>query len=128
MTTIQHEYSETISQLRDTIEKLCTEYSGEYWREKDRKREYPTEFVTAVTELGLLAALIPEQYGGSGLTITAVVEILKAIHEFGGKAAACHAQMYTMGTVLQPGNEAQKQHYLPRLARGESRLHAFDVT
>ena len=128
MTTIQREYSETISQLRDTIEKLCTEYSGEYWREKDRKREYPTEFVTAVTELGLLAALIPEQYGGSGLTITAGVEILKAIHEFGGNAAACHAQMYTMGTVLQHGNEEQKQRYLPRIASGEIRLQAFAVT
>ena len=115
----QEELQETISQIRDTVFKVCEEFSGEYWREKDRERKYPTEFVTRLTELGLLASLIPEEYGGSGLPITVGSETLKAIHEFGGNAAACHAQMYTMGTVLRHGSEEQKNHYLPKMASGE---------
>ena len=126
--TTPTDYSETVTQLRDTVERVCKDFPGEYWRAKDREREYPTEFVQALTDLGLLAALIPEEYGGSGLPLSMGVEILKAIHEFGGNAGACHAQMYTMGTVLRHGNKEQKEMYLPRIATGELRLQAFGVT
>jgi acyl-CoA dehydrogenase len=119
---------ELISQLRDTVKKVCDDFPGEYWREKDRVRHYPTEFVNALTELGLLASLIPEEFGGSGLPLSIGTEILTAIHEFGGNAGACHAQMYTMGTVLRHGNDEQKQRYLPGIASGELRLQAFSVT
>ncbi|MEN9726397.1 MAG: hypothetical protein RL434_763 [Pseudomonadota bacterium] len=122
------DHAETIVQLRDTVQRVCEDYPGEYWREKDRERAYPTEFVRALTELGLLSALIPEEYGGSGLPLSVGAEILKAIHEFGGNAGACHAQMYTMGTVLRHGSEAQKKQYLPGIARGDLRLQAFGVT
>ena len=120
--------AEIISQLRDTVKKVCADFPGEYWREKDRERQYPKEFVDALTELGLLASLIPEEYGGSGLPLSVGAEILVAIHEFGGNAGACHAQMYTMGTVLRHGNAEQKQRYLPGIAAGELRLQAFGVT
>jgi alkylation response protein AidB-like acyl-CoA dehydrogenase len=126
--TTPTDHSETVTQLRDTVERVCTDFPGEYWRAKDREREYPAEFVQALTDLGLLAALIPEEYGGSGLPLSMGAEILKAIHEFGGNAGACHAQMYTMGTVLRHGNKAQKEMYLPRIATGELRLQAFGVT
>ncbi len=119
---------ELVSQLRDTVKKVCDDFPGEYWREKDRSRDYPTEFVNALTDLGLLASLIPEEYGGSGLPLSMGAEILTAIHEFGGNAAACHAQMYTMGTVLRHGSQAQKQRYLPSIASGDLRLQAFGVT
>lgn len=119
---------ELISQLRDTVQKVCEDFPGEYWREKDREREYPKEFVDALTELGLLASLIPEEYGGSGLPLSMGAEILTAIHEFGGNAGACHAQMYTMGTVLRHGSDEQKQKYLPSIASGDLRLQAFGVT
>tara|TARA_B100000674_G_scaffold165312_1_gene132630 strand:- start:21436 stop:22605 length:1170 start_codon:yes stop_codon:yes gene_type:complete len=122
------EQVEVVSQIRDTVKKVCEEYGGEYWREKDRTRQYPTEFVKSLTELGLLASLIPEEYGGSGLPISIGSEILKAIHEFGANAGACHAQMYTMGTVLRHGSDQQKQAYLPKIASGELRLQAFGVT
>jgi alkylation response protein AidB-like acyl-CoA dehydrogenase len=122
------DHAETIVQLRDTVQRVCEDYPGEYWREKDRERAYPTEFVRALTELGLLSALIPEEYGGSGLPLSVGAEILKAIHEFGGNAGACHAQMYTMGTVLRHGSDAQKKQYLPGIARGDLRLQAFGVT
>ena len=125
---MKSENDEVISQVRDTVKKVCEEFDGEYWREKDRKREYPTEFVSKLTELGLLASLIPEEYGGSGLSISIGSEILKAIHEFGANASACHAQMYTMGTVLRHGSDKQKAEYLPRIASGELRLQAFGVT
>lgn len=125
---LNHEHAETISQLRDTVKKVCDDHPGEYWREKDRVREYPTEFVNALTELGLLAALVPEEYGGSGLPMSVAMEILTAIHEFGGNAGACHAQMYTMGTVLRHGSDEQKSRYLPKIASGELRLQAFGVT
>ena len=123
-----NENAEIVSQLRDTVKKVCDDHPGEYWRQKDRDREYPTEFVNALTELGLLAALIPEHYGGSGLPMSAAMEILVAIHEFGGNAAACHAQMYTMGTVLRHGSDEQKNRYLPKIASGDLRLQAFGVT
>lgn len=119
---------ETIDQVRNTIKKICGDFPGEYWRAKDREREYPGEFVQALTDAGLLACLIPEQYGGSGLSLGVASEILKAIHEFGGNAGACHAQMYTMGTLLRYGSEEQKQRYLPRIASGDTRLQAFGVT
>ncbi len=122
------EEQETIAQIRDTVFKVSEEFPGTYWQEKDRKRAYPTEFVNRLTELGLLASLIPEEYGGSGLSITIGAEILKAIHEFGGNAGACHAQMYTMGTVLRHGIDEQKQKYLPKIASGDLRLQAFGVT
>ncbi len=122
------EHQDVIAQLRDTIRRVCDDFPGEYWREKDRERRYPQEFVDALTDLGLLASLIPEEYGGSGLPIAVGVEILKAIHEFGGNAGACHAQMYTMGTVLRHGSDEQKARYLPAIARGELRLQAFAVT
>lgn len=122
------ERKETIEQIRDTVRKVSEEFDGEYWRAKDRDRQYPKEFVDKLTELGLLASLIPEEYGGSGLPISIGAEILKAIHEFGGNAGACHAQMYTMGTVLRHGSDEQKQQYLPAIAAGELRLQAFGVT
>ena len=122
------DHAEIIAQLRDTVQRVCEDFPGEYWREKDRERAYPAEFVQALTDLGLLAALIPEEYGGSGLPLSLGAEILKAIHEFGGNAGACHAQMYTMGTVLRHGSDAQKQQYLPGIAKGELRLQAFGVT
>ncbi len=122
------EQQEIVTQIRDTVAKVCEEFNGEYWRERDRNREYPTAFVNKLTELGLLASLIPEEYGGSGLPISIGAEILKAIHEFGGNAGACHAQMYTMGTVLRHGSDAQKEQYLPGIASGELRLQAFGVT
>ena len=125
---MKSENDEVISQVRDTVKKVCEEFDGEYWREKDREREYPTEFVSKLTELGLLASLIPEEYGGSGLSISIGSEILKAIHEFGANASACHAQMYTMGTVLRHGSDKQKAEYLPKIASGELRLQAFGVT
>ena len=122
------EHKETVNQLRDTIERILEDYDGEYWREQDRVRAYPTAFVEKLTELGLLASLIPEEYGGSGLPLSVGAEILKAIHEFGGNAGACHAQMYTMGTVLRHGSDEQKAEYLPKIAAGELRLQAFGVT
>ncbi|MCZ6665829.1 MAG: acyl-CoA/acyl-ACP dehydrogenase [Gammaproteobacteria bacterium] len=122
------EHQEVVAQLRATIKKVCEEFPGEYWRAKDRDRAYPKEFVDKLTELGLLASLIPEEYGGSGLPIAVGAEILKAIHEFGANAGACHAQMYTMGTVLRHGSKEQKEQYLPGIAMGELRLQAFAVT
>lgn len=125
---MKSENDEVISQVRETVQRVCEEFDGEYWREKDRERAYPTEFVNKLTELGLLASLIPEEYGGSGLSISVGSEILKAIHEFGANASACHAQMYTMGTVLRHGSDEQKAQFLPKIASGELRLQAFGVT
>ena len=122
------EHQETVTQLRDTIARILEDFDGEYWREQDRLRAYPTAFVEKLTELGLLASLIPEEFGGSGLPLSVGAEILKAIHEFGGNAGACHAQMYTMGTVLRHGSDEQKAQYLPKIAAGELRLQAFGVT
>ena len=108
--------------------KLCTEFPGSYWQACDRELAYPTEFVTALTEDGYLAALIPESYGGSGLPLSAACAILETIHSSGCNAAACHAQMYTMGTVLRHGSEVQKEKWLPQIADGSLRLQAFGVT
>ena len=114
--------------IREAVERLCNDFPGPYWRELDRKRGYPTEFVQALTKAGWLAALIPEDYGGAGLPLGAAAAILEEIQRAGCNGGACHAQMYTMGTLLRHGNAAQKQQVLPRLARGELRLQAFGVT
>jgi len=114
--------------VRAGVRALCAKFPGEYWRALDRERAYPTEFVAALTEAGYLAALIPESYGGSGLGISAAVAILEEVHASGGNGAACHAQMYIMGTILRHGSEEQKQRYLPLIAIGELRLQAFGVT
>ncbi len=123
-----HVPTDSHAEIREEVRKLCTRFPGEYWRELDARRGYPTEFVQALTEAGWLAALIPEEYGGSGLPLSAAAAILEEIHASGCNAAACHAQMYTMGTVLKHGNEEQKQKYLPKIATGELRLQAFGVT
>ncbi len=120
--------TETYDDIRDAVAKLCAKYPGEYWREKDRDRAYPTEFVRELTKNGYLSVLIPEEYGGSGLGISAAAAILEEIQKAGCNGGACHAQMYTMGTVLRHGTEAQKQEYLPKIATGELRLQAFGVT
>ncbi|MDP7651919.1 MAG: acyl-CoA dehydrogenase family protein [Rhodospirillales bacterium] len=114
--------------IRDAVRALCEGFPGPYWRELDRERAYPTAFVQALTEAGYLAALIPEQYGGSGLPLAAGAAILEEIHASGGNGAACHAQMYTMGTILRHGSEEQKNRYLPEIAAGRLRLQAFGVT
>jgi acyl-CoA dehydrogenase len=114
--------------LREPVRRICERFPGEYWRKLDETKEYPSAFVDALTEHEYLAALIPEEYGGAGLPLRAGVAILETIHESGCNAAACHAQMYTMGTLLRHGSEEQKQEYLPRIARGELRLQAFGVT
>ncbi len=117
-----------LAAIHDGVKALCDRFPGEYWRAKDRERAYPGEFVQALTEAGYLACLIPEEYGGSGLGITAAAAILEEIHKSGSNGGACHAQMYIMGTVLRHGNPAQKTQYLPKIASGELRLQAFGVT
>lgn len=121
---LEDEYAET----RAAVRKLCAGFDGAYWRALDRDRAYPTEFVKALTESGFLAALIPEEYGGAGLPLSAAAAILEEIQHSGANGGACHAQMYVMGTVLRHGNDAQKQKYLPAVARGDLRLQAFGVT
>ena len=115
-------------EIRESVTRLCADFPGKYWRACDRKRAYPEAFVAALTEAGYLGVLIPETYGGAGLPISAAVAILEEIHRAGCNAAACHAQMYTMGTVLRHGSEAQKQTCLPGIADGSLRLQAFGVT
>src|SRR5688572_2484729 len=122
------ETAEDFSDIRASVRALCARFPGEYWRGLDRERRYPTEFVRALTEAGMLAVLIPEEYGGSGLGISAAAAILEEIHKSGGNGAACHAQMYTMGTILRHGNQVQKQRWLPGVAKGDLRLQAFGVT
>ena len=114
--------------LKKAVYELCKLYPGEYWRALDEKREYPEAFVQELTKAGYLAALIPEAYGGGGLGVLDGGLILEEINRSGGNAAACHAQMYIMGTLLRYGSEAQKARYLPRIASGELRLQAFGVT
>jgi acyl-CoA dehydrogenase len=117
-----------LAQIRESVRALCAKFPGEYWRGLDRERAYPTEFVAALTQAGFLAALIPEQYGGSGLSMTAAAAIMEEIQASGCNGAACHAQMYTMGTLLRHGSAAQKARWLPPIASGELRLQAFGVT
>ncbi|MCF8505981.1 MAG: acyl-CoA/acyl-ACP dehydrogenase [Caulobacter sp.] len=115
-------------EIRDAVRKLCAGFPGEYWRALDRERTYPTAFVKTLTEAGFLSVLIPEAYGGSGLGLSAATAVLEEIHRSGCNGGACHAQMYTMGTVLKHGSQAQKEAYLPKIASGEIRLQAFGVT
>ncbi len=114
--------------IRDGVRALCARFPGSYWRALDRERRYPEAFVQALTEAGYLACLVPEAYGGSGLPLSAAAAVLEEIHTAGCNGAACHAQMYTMGTILKHGSEAQKQAYLPEIAAGRLRLQAFGVT
>ena len=120
--------SADLAPIREAVRALCADFPGEYWRALDRERAYPEKFVAALTKAGFLAALIPEEYGGSGLTMSAAVAIMEEIQAAGCNGAACHAQMYTMGTVLRHGSAEQKARYLPGIARGELRLQAFGVT
>jgi acyl-CoA dehydrogenase len=114
--------------LRQGMRQLCARYPDEYWRELDKDEAFPTDFVQALTAAGYLAALIPEAYGGIGVGVTEASIILEEVHRSGGNAAACHAQMYIMGTLLRHGSAEQKEHYLPKIASGELRLQAFGVS
>ncbi len=125
MTTTDHDDH---SDIRDAVAKLCAQFPGEYWRKLDREMAYPKAFVDALTESGYLSVLIPEEFGGAGLKLSAATAILEEIHKNGCNAGACHAQMYTMGTVLRHGSDAQKAQWLPKIASGELRLQAFGVT
>ncbi len=116
-----------LAEIRSAVRELCADFPGEYWRALEPDR-YPEEFVGALTDAGWLAALVPDQYGGAGLGLTAASAILEEINASGCNSGACHAQMYTMGTVLRHGSDAQKERYLPRIASGELRLQAFGVT
>ncbi|WP_277585698.1 acyl-CoA dehydrogenase family protein [Psychrobacillus antarcticus] len=117
-----------LEELRLGVRNVCKKYPGEYWRELDEKDAYPTEFVKAITDAGFLGALIPEEYGGAGLGIVEASIILEEINRSGGNSGACHAQMYTMGTLLRHGSKEQKEKYLPKIADGTLRLQAFGVT
>jgi len=128
MLDISPETNEVIDEIRRSVAALCEKFPGEYWREQDRDRAYPTEFVKALTDAGFLAVLVPEEYGGSGLPISAAAAVLEEIHKSGCNGGACHAQMYIMGTVLRHGSPEQKQKFLPKIASGELRLQAFGVS
>ena len=128
MSDTSSELHEVIGEIRRSVAVLCENYPGEYWREKDRDRAYPTEFVQALTEAGFLAVLVPEEYGGSGLPLSAAAAVLEEIHKSGCNGGACHAQMYIMGTVLRHGSVQQKKKFLPKIASGELRLQAFGVS
>ncbi|HXX51206.1 MAG TPA: acyl-CoA dehydrogenase family protein [Xanthobacteraceae bacterium] len=124
----QDELAHDLTPIRESVRALCANFPGEYWRALDRTRSYPEEFVAALTKAGFLAALIPEEYGGSGLSMPAAAAIMEEIQACGCNGAACHAQMYTMGTLLRHGSVEQKKRYLPAIASGELRLQAFGVT
>ena len=122
---------EDYPEIREQVAKLCEDFPGEYWRNLEKQPpsgSYPTEFIEALTQAGYLAALIPEEYGGAGLPVRGGAVILETINRMGGSAAAGHAPMYTMGTVLRHGSKEQKDYYLPKIASGELRLQAFGVT
>lgn len=120
--------TELHSELRWAVRRICDDFPGEYWRELDRREEYPERFVAAMTSAGFLGTLIPEEYGGMGLGVGEASVILEEINRSGGNAAAIHAQMYIMGTLLRHGSEEQKRRFLPKVASGELRLQAFAVT
>src|SRR6201986_3972622 len=126
--TAQDHQQKKHADIREAVAKLCPQFPGEYWRKLDREMAYPKAFVDALTEAGYLSVLIPEEYGGAGLKLSAASAILEEIHRAGCNAGACHAQMYTMGTVLRHGSEEQKKKWLPQIAGGELRLQAFGVT
>lgn len=115
-------------EIREQVRRLCVDFPGEYWQRLDRERQYPGEFVRALTEAGYLAVLIPEEYGGSGLGVGAACAVLEEIQRSGANGAACHAQMYIMGSLLRHGADEQKARYLPAIAEGTLRLQAFGVT
>jgi acyl-CoA dehydrogenase len=118
----------SFADIRESVARLCSRFPGEYWRALDRDREYPSEFVRTLTAEGFLSVLIPEEFGGAGLGLSAATAILEEIHRSGCNGGACHAQMYTMGTLLRHGSPGQKSKYLPKIANGELRLQAFGVT
>jgi alkylation response protein AidB-like acyl-CoA dehydrogenase len=120
--------NEDHTEIREAVRKLCARFPGEYWRVLDRQGTYPSEFVAALTEAGYLSILIPEDYGGAGLPLSAAAAVLEEIQRSGCSGAACHAQMYIMGTLLRHGSAAQKAKYLPGIASGELRLQAFGIT
>ena len=120
--------NEDITEIRRAVQALCAQFTGEYWRNKDRERAYPGEFVAALTEAGFLAALIPDDFGGAGLGLDAAAVIMEEIQSSGANGASCHAQMYIMNTLLRYGSEAQKAEYLPKIASGALRLQAFGVS
>ena len=120
--------SDEIREIRLAVARLCAQFPGAYWRKLDREAGYPTEFVAALTEAGYLSVLIPEAYGGAGLTLSAAAAVLEEIQKAGANGAACHAQMYIMGSLLRHGSDAQKSRYLPQIASGALRLQAFGVT
>lgn len=120
--------SEDLDDIRRAVQAVCSEFPGQYWRDKDRDRAYPAEFVDAITRAGFLAALIPEAYGGSGLKLDAAAVIMEQIQASGCNGAAAHAQMYVMNTLLRYGSDEQKQAYLPGIASGKLRLQAFGVS
>src|SRR5437899_5619859 len=120
--------TEDHADIREAVAKLCAQFPGEYWRKLDREMAYPKAFVDALTDAGYLSVLIPEEYGGAGLKLSAAAAILEEIQRAGCNGGGCHAQMYTMGTVLRHGNDEQKAKYLPNVASGELRLQAFGVT
>src|SRR5215472_7092667 len=119
---------EDFADIREGVRRICAGFPGNYWRDLEAREAYPDAFVKALTEAGYLAALIPESYGGAGLPLRAASVILEEIHAAGCNAAACHAQLYIMGTLLRHGSEAQKQLFLPKIAAGELRLQASGVT
>jgi len=116
------------AQIREAVRALCAHFPGAYWRDLDRERQYPTRFVQELTSAGYLGALIPEEFGGSGLGLSAAAAVLEEIHAAGCNGGACHAQMYMMGTLLRHGTTQQKRHWLPQIAAGAIRLQAFAVT
>jgi acyl-CoA dehydrogenase len=120
--------SQDYGELRDAVRRICRDYPGEYWRKLDNESGYPTQFVRALNDAGFLGALIPEEYGGSGMPLRAAAVILEEINASGCVASAAHAQMYIMGTLLRHGSEEQKRRYLPDIASGAIRLQAFGVT
>jgi len=125
---VQIDLTESYSDIRTLVQRICSKFPGEYWRKLEETQSYPTEFVAALTEAGLLGSLIPEEYGGLGLPLGSAAATLEEIHTQGCNAGACHAQMYIMGTVLRHGNPEQKKRYLPDIAAGRLRLQAFGVT
>src|SRR5690349_14300205 len=124
----QDHHHDDYADIRDAVAKLCAQYPGEYWRRLDREMAYPSAFVDALTKAGYLSVLIPEEYGGAGLKLSAAAAILEEIQRAGCNGGGCHAQMYTMGTVLRHGSPEQKAKWLPKVASGELRLQAFGVT
>src|SRR5258706_126767 len=127
MSTISHQ-ADQYAEMREALRALCGEYDGAYWQKVDEARGYPEEFVDALTKAGWLAALIPDQYGGSGLTLAEASVIMEEVTRSGGNAGCCHGQMYNMNTLLRHGSDAQKKKYLPKIATGELRLQAMGVT